>query len=188
MTFLIYSWSSVAEKSLKSSMFSSMFYNNNKPSTSSRISRQWQNIMGIFEHFARTPSSEQSCFLFLDAFFSFLSIEKKVLSFFSCFMCSFFLFCFGSSPFSDAKKRETSKRSCCKSDDFPLWTFDVWASVERELGMTHVRVTSAFVFSFFVCFPHLLCGSVFAFAFFLFSSFAFKYISLLAFFRELATM
>ena len=37
--------------------------------------------------------------------------------------------------------------------------------------MTHVRVTSAFMFSFFVCFPHLLCGSVFAFAFSLFSFF-----------------
>ena len=48
--------------------------------------------MGMFEHFARTPSSEQSCFLFLDAFFSFLSIEKKVLSLFhvSCFLFFFF--------------------------------------------------------------------------------------------------
>ena len=82
-----------------------VFYNNNKPSKSSRISRRWQNIMEMFENFARTPSSEQSCFLFLDAFSVFSPLKRKFFHFFM-FHVFFFSFLLCLFSFSDAKKRK----------------------------------------------------------------------------------
>ena len=71
---------------------------------------------------------------------------------------------------ADAKTGKTSSQtSWCKKDDFPLWNFDFWASVEREkkirLGMIHLRVIllsfCSFVFLFFFFFWYFSCVFVF---------------------------
>ena len=92
------------------------------------------------------------------------------------------------------KTKKNRKKNYCKNDHFPLWKFDFRASVDieilhQELGMAHLRVPSAFIFSFFhnknQCF-FFFCFlfSCFSFTpFFLLSS---KYMSSLAQYPSLA--
>ena len=63
-------WQKIMEIVFSSTIFYNNTYNkNNKPKKSSKISHLWQTIMEMFEDFARTPSSEQSCFLCFSLFF-----------------------------------------------------------------------------------------------------------------------
>ena len=68
---------------------------------------------------------------------------------FSFFCCTFFSFSVIRADAKTSKNRRTV-RSFCKDDDFLLWKFDFWVSVDRRrvLRKAHLRVGPLSCFSF----------------------------------------